>query len=56
MSVWTTFWGLAPIGFIQAGWVAREWGTQTAIFVNGCVVLVYVLALIRWNPDVRKLD
>ena len=40
----------------QAGWVAREWDTQTAIFVNGCIVLLYVLALVRWNPDVRKLD
>jgi MFS family permease len=56
MAVWTTFWGLTPIGYIQAGWVAREWGTQTAIFVNGCIVLLYVLALIRWNPDVRTLE
>lgn len=56
MAVYTTFWGLTPIGYIEAGFIARQWGTQTAIFVNGSIVLVYVLALIRWNPDVRRLQ
>jgi MFS family permease len=56
MAVYSTFWGLTPIGYLQAGWVASVWGTQTAIFVNGCVVLVYVLCLAAFNTDVRKLD
>jgi len=56
MAVYSTFWGLTPIGYLQAGFVADRWGTQTAIAVNGCVVLVYVLALIRWNPEIRRLS
>jgi len=56
MAVYSTFWGLTPIGYLQAGWVASVWGTQTAIFVNGCVVLVYVLALSIFNSDVRGLN
>ncbi|HYI13955.1 MAG TPA: MFS transporter [Thermomicrobiales bacterium] len=56
MAVYSTFWGLTPIGYLQAGLIASIWGTQTAIFVNGCIVLVYVLALASFNPDIRKLD
>ena len=41
---------------LQAGYVADRWGTQTAIAANGCVVLVYALALARWNPAIRRLD
>jgi MFS family permease len=56
MAVYSTFWGLTPIGYLQAGLIASIWGTQTAIFVNGCIVLVYVLALAFFNSDIRKLD
>jgi MFS family permease len=56
MAVYSTFWGLTPIGYLQAGIIASRWGTQTAIAVNGVIVLIYVLALIRWNPEVRTLD
>jgi MFS family permease len=56
MAVYSTFWGLTPIGFLQAGFVASRWGTQTAIFVNGLVVLIYVIGLIRWNPEIRRLQ
>ena len=56
MAVYSTFWGLTPIGYLQAGWVASNWGTQTAIFVNGCIVLGYVVALAFLNSDVRQLD
>jgi MFS family permease len=56
MAVYSTFWGLTPIGYLQAGFIASRWGTQTAIFINGVIVLVYVLALIRWNPEVRALE
>lgn len=56
MAVYSTFWGLTPIGYLEAGIVASYWGTQTAIFVNGVVVLIYVFALVRWNPEVRQLD
>jgi MFS family permease len=56
MAVYSTFWGLTPIGYLQAGWVADRWGTQTAILINGVIVLLYVLGLIRWNPQIRALD
>jgi MFS family permease len=56
MAVYSTFWGLTPIGYLQAGIIASRWGPQTAIFVNGMVVLIYILGLIRWNPDIRKLE
>ncbi len=55
MAVYSTFWGLTPIGYLQIGIVAEQWGTQRAILVNACVVLLYVLGLIRWNPEVRRL-
>ena len=56
MAVYSTFWGLTPIGYLEIGIIARYWGVQQAIFVNGVIVLLYTLFLIRWNPDVRKLD
>jgi MFS family permease len=56
MAVYSTFWGLTPIGYLQAGVIASIWGTQTAIFVNGCIVLVYVVALALFNSDIRRLD
>jgi MFS family permease len=56
MAVYSTFWGLTPIGYLQAGVIASIWGTQTAIFVNGCIVLVYVVALAFFNSDIRRLD
>lgn len=56
MAVYSTFWGLTPIGYLQAGLIASIWGTQTAIFVNGCIVLAYVVALAFFNSDIRKLD
>jgi MFS family permease len=56
MAVYSTFWGLTPIGYLEAGFVASRWGTQLAIGINGGIVLLYVLALIRWNPEIRKLQ
>jgi len=56
MAVYSTFWGLTPIGHLQAGFIGSLWGVQTAIFVNGVIVLLYVIALARWNPEVRALD
>jgi MFS family permease len=56
MAVYTTFWGLTPIGYLQAGFIANQWGVQTAIAVNGFIVLIYVLGLYRWNPEVRTLQ
>ena len=56
MAVYTTFWGLTPIGYLQAGFIASQWGVQTAIAVNGFIVLLYVLGLYRWNPEVRALQ
>jgi MFS family permease len=56
MAVYSTFWGLTPIGYLQAGFIASVWGTQTAIFVNGVIVLVYAIGLVRWAPEVRSLN
>ena len=56
MAVYSTFWGLTPIGYLEAGFVASHWGTQVAIGINGGIVLLYVLALIRWNPEIRTLQ
>jgi MFS family permease len=56
MAVYSTFWGLTPIGYLEAGYVASHWGTQLAIGVNGVIELLYVLALIRWNPQIRTLQ
>jgi hypothetical protein len=56
MAVYSTFWGLTPIGYLEAGYVAARWNTQVAIALNGGIVLLYVLALIRWNPEIRALD
>lgn len=56
MAVYSTFWGLTPIGYLEAGFVASVWGTQTAIFLNGVIVLIYVVALVRWVPEVRTLE
>ncbi|HUG14547.1 MAG TPA: MFS transporter [Thermomicrobiales bacterium] len=55
MAVYSTFWGLTPIGYLQAGIIASQWGAQTAIFVNGVVVLLYAIGLIRFAPEVRGL-
>jgi predicted MFS family arabinose efflux permease len=56
MAVYSTFWGLTPIGYLEIGLIAERWGTQRAILVNGLIVLGYVFALMRWNPQLRKLD
>ncbi len=56
MAVYSTFWGLTPIGHLQAGLIASIWGTQTSIFVNGCIVLVYVVAPACFNLVIRALD
>jgi MFS family permease len=56
MAVYSTFWGLTPIGYLEIGLVAQHWGTQRAILVNGIIVLGYVFALMRWNPQLRRLD
>lgn len=56
MAVYSTFWGLTPVGYLQAGWIASVWGSQIAIAVNGVIVLIYVLALARWSPGIRRLN
>lgn len=56
MSVYSTFWGLTPIGYLQAGFIAARWSVQTAIFVNGLIVLVYVVILTLKAPEIRQLD
>lgn len=56
MSVYSTFWGLTPIGYLQAGFIAARWSVQTAIFVNGLIVLIYVVILVLKAPEIRRLD
>jgi hypothetical protein len=49
------FWGLTPIGALEAGWLANRYGVGTALAINGCLVMAYVPVLLRFTP-VRRID
>lgn len=55
MAVYSMFWGLTPIGSLEAGLVAGHFGVRTALAINGLVILVY--APILWfKTPVREVD
>ncbi len=56
MAVYSTFWGMTPVGYLLAGTIASQWNTQAAIFINGMIVCVYVIALTITNPGLRRLQ
>jgi hypothetical protein len=49
------FWGLTPIGALEAGFLANRIGVQAALAINGILVLCYVPVLLRFTP-LRSLD
>lgn len=55
LSVYSMFWGLTPIGSLEAGFLANRYDVPTALALNGCLVLAYVPILLRFTP-VRKID
>jgi MFS family permease len=55
MSVYSMIWGLTPIGALELGAVAQGFGAPAAVFVNGLILLLFVLALAIRAPYLRKL-
>jgi MFS family permease len=50
LAVYSMFWGLTPIGSLEAGLLASSVGVQTALAINGCIVLLYAPLLWRFSP------
>ncbi len=48
--------GLAPIGALQAGWVAEHFGADMSVAVSGAIALLGMLRLRRrlWHPPVEE--
>jgi MFS family permease len=55
LAVYSMFWGLTPIGALEAGWLANRYGVGTALAINGILVMAYVPVLVRFTP-VRQID
>jgi len=55
LSVYSMLWGLTPIGGLIGGAMANVVGVQTALVINGFLVLLYVPVLYRFTP-VPKID
>jgi MFS family permease len=53
LAVYSMFWGLTPIGSLEAGLLASSVGVQTALAINGCIVLLYAPLLWRFSPVKR---
>jgi len=55
LSVYSMLWGLTPIGGLLAGFLAQFLGVQTALAINGVLILAYVPYLLRGTP-VASID
>jgi hypothetical protein len=55
LSVYSMLWGLTPIGGLIGGAMANVVGVQTALVINGFLVLLYVPVLYRFTP-VPRID
>jgi len=53
LSVYSMLWGLTPIGGLIGGAMANAFGVQTALVINGLLVLLYVPILFRFTPVAR---
>ena len=53
LAVYSMFWGLTPIGSLEAGFLANHVGVQTALAINGALVLCYAPILWRLTPIPR---
>jgi hypothetical protein len=49
------FWGLTPIGSLEAGIIAQKFGIGAALVLNGFLVVLYVPVLLFRTP-VRTID
>ena len=50
LAVYSMFWGLTPIGALEAGLLANSLGVQTALAINGAIILLYAPLLWRFSP------
>ena len=50
LAVYSMFWGLTPIGALEAGFLANHVGVQTALAINGAIVLCYAPLLWLLTP------
>jgi hypothetical protein len=55
LAVYSMLWGLTPVGALEAGFLAQRCGVDTALVINGLIVLVSVPFLLRFTP-VRRID
>ncbi len=55
LAVYSMFWGLTPIGSLEAGFVAQQFGIGAALVLNGFLVVLYVPVLFFRTP-VRQID
>lgn len=55
LSVYTMLWGLTPIGGLEVGYLADRIGVQSALAINGILILLYAGYLWLGTP-VRKID
>jgi MFS family permease len=55
MSVYTMLWGLTPIGGLQVGWLSHSIGVQSALAINGAIILAYAVFLWLKTP-VKHID
>ncbi|MDQ3044154.1 MAG: MFS transporter [Chloroflexota bacterium] len=53
LSVYSMLWGLTPIGGLLAGFLAQFLGVQTALAINGALILAYVPYLLMRTPLAR---
>jgi MFS family permease len=55
LAVYSMFWGLTPIGSLEAGYIARTFGIGEALVLNGFLVILYVPILLFYTP-VKDID
>ncbi|MGC8717271.1 MAG: MFS transporter [bacterium] len=56
MSFYTTFFtGMAPLGNLQAGYLANLWGAPKAIFIGAVMNIVIVIVILLKLPDIKNL-
>lgn len=55
LSVYTMLWGLTPIGGLEVGVLSQWMGVQSALAINGVLILLYVVFLWFKTP-VRTID
>ncbi|PYV15441.1 MAG: MFS transporter [Acidobacteria bacterium] len=47
--------GLAPLGSLQMGTLAEQWGMRAALALGGSVCLIYFLVLLAFLPRLRRV-